>query len=78
MCFVRGSILKGYVGIVVKCFFYNGYLIRLLFGVMKEEIVDYCNKLNLMLCIDLSNKKEVYIRNWLCKYVFFYLKEENL
>ena len=57
--------------------FHNGYLIRPLLGVTKEEIVDYCNKLNLMPRIDPSNKKEVYTRNRLRKYVLPHLKEEN-
>ncbi len=38
--------------------FHNGYLIRPLLGVTKEEIVDYCNKLNLMPRIDPSNKRK--------------------
>lgn len=48
MRLVRGSTPKGYAGIAVKRPFHNGYLIRPLLGVTKEEIVDYCNKLNLM------------------------------
>lgn len=77
MRLVRGSTPKGYAGIAVKRPFHNGYLIRPLLGVTKEEIVDYCNKLNLMPRIDPSNKKEVYTRNRLRKYVLPHLKEEN-
>ena len=36
---------KGYAGIAVKRPFHNGYLIRPLLGVTKEEIVNYCNEL---------------------------------
>ncbi|QUG82032.1 tRNA lysidine(34) synthetase TilS [Bacillus nitratireducens] len=77
MRLVRGSTPKGYAGIAVKRPFHNGYLIRPLLGVTKEEIVDYCNKLKVITRIDPSNKKEVYTRNRLRKYVLPYLKEEN-
>lgn len=77
MRLVRGSTPKGYAGIALKRSFHNGYLIRPLLGVTKEEIVDYCNKLKVIPRIDPSNKKEVYTRNRLRKYVLPYLKEEN-
>ena len=48
MRLVRGSTPKGYAGIAVKRPFHNGYLIRPLLGVTKEEIVDYCNKLKII------------------------------
>lgn len=57
--------------------FHNGYLIRPLLGVTKEEIVNYCNELKIIPRIDPSNKKEVYTRNRLRKYVLPHLKEEN-
>lgn len=77
MRLVRGSTPKGYAGIAVKRPFHNGYLIRPLLGVTKVEIVDYCNKLKIIPRIDPSNKKEVYTRNRLRKYVLPHLKEEN-
>lgn len=77
MRLVRGSTPKGYAGIAVKRPFHNGYLIRPLLGVTKEEIVNYCNELKIIPRIDPSNKKEVYTRNRLRKYVLPHLKEEN-
>lgn len=77
MRLVRGSTPQGYAGIAVKRPFHNGYLIRPLLAVTKEEILDYCDQLGIMPRIDSSNKKEVYTRNRLRKYVLPYLKEEN-
>ncbi|KFN03932.1 tRNA lysidine(34) synthetase TilS [Bacillus clarus] len=77
MRLVRGSTPKGYAGIAVKRPFHNGYLIRPLLGVTKEEIINYCNRLGIVPRIDPSNKKEAYTRNRLRKYILPYLKKEN-
>ncbi|MFJ8531344.1 tRNA lysidine(34) synthetase TilS [Bacillus sp. NPDC094106] len=77
MRLVRGSTPKGYAGIAVKRPFHNGYLIRPLLAVTKEEIVNYCNSLGIIPRMDPSNEKEIYTRNRLRKYVLPYLKEEN-
>ncbi len=77
MRLVRGSTPKGYAGIAVKRPFHNGYLIRPLLAVTKEEINAYCNRLGITPRMDPSNEKEVYTRNRLRKHVLPYLKEEN-
>lgn len=77
MRLVRGSSQKGYAGIAVKRPFHDGYLIRPLLAVTKEEIHAYCNRMGIMPRVDSSNEKETYTRNRLRKHVLPYLKQEN-
>ena len=77
MRLVRGSNLKGYLGIpiITKC---DGYdMIRPLLFVTKDEIVKYLDKNNIKYVIDKSNDSDLYTRNRFRKQMLPSLKKES-
>ena len=77
MRLVRGSNLKGYIGIP-KISEYDGYqLVRPLLYYSKKEILDYLEDNNLEYVIDKSNEDEKYTRNRFRKHVLPLLKIED-
>lgn len=58
MRLVRGEYSERICRHCSEASFHNGYLIRPLLGVTKEEIVDYCHKLKIIPRIDPSNKRK--------------------
>jgi tRNA(Ile)-lysidine synthase len=77
MRLVRGSIGRGYGGIPVKRTFGQGYIIRPLLAVSREEIEAYCEEHQLQPRYDSSNEKDNYTRNRFRHYVVPLLKKEN-
>ncbi|WP_369901529.1 tRNA lysidine(34) synthetase TilS [Bacillus manliponensis] len=77
MRLVRGSTPKGYAGIQAKRSFGEGYVIRPLLAVTKEEILSYCQRNEITFRVDPSNEKEIYMRNRIRKHVLPHLKMEN-
>ena len=77
MRIVRGSNLKGYLGIPKISKYHNYYLVRPLLFLNKEQIIDYlkANKINYV--IDASNENEKYTRNRFRKHVLPELKKED-
>lgn len=77
MRLIRGSTPKGYAGIHAKRSFYEGYVIRPLLAVTKDEILSYCERKGISFRVDPSNEKETYMRNRIRKNVLPHLKMEN-
>ena len=77
MRIVRGSSLKGYAGFkpIIQKEKYK--ILRPLFFVTKEEIVDYDEKENIKYYIDQSNYKGKYTRNRYRKTILPFLKSED-
>ena len=77
MRIVRGSNLKGYIGIP-KIKNYNNYkLVRPLLYLSKEDIYEYLKKEKIKYVIDKSNESEKYTRNRYRKHVLPFLKNEE-
>lgn len=77
MRMVRGSTGESLAGIKVKREFHNGYIIRPMLEMTKEEILSYCKEHQLTPRFDPSNEKTDYTRNRFRKYVLPFLKKEN-
>ena len=77
MRIVRGSNLKGYIGIpkISDNGFYK--VVRPLLYLDKEEILDYLKNNNIKYVIDKSNKCEKYTRNRYRKHLLPFLKKEE-
>lgn len=77
MRLVRGSNLKGYVGIsrLLKNDRYQ--IVRPLLNISKDEIYEYLNKNNIEYVIDKSNELEKYTRNRYRKHLLPFLKKED-
>ncbi len=73
MRIVRGSNLKGYLGISRI----NNNIIRPLLTVSKKEILDYLKENNIDYVIDKSNEDENYTRNRYRKHLLPFLKKED-
>ncbi len=73
MRIVRGSNLKGYLGISRI----NNNIIRPLLTVSKKEILDYLKENNVEYVIDKSNEDEKYTRNRYRKHLLPFLKSED-
>lgn len=56
---IQGTGLEGLAAMPPK----NGWLIRPLAEVGKQEAISYCQRNNLIYCLDPSNAKDVYLRN---------------
>lgn len=77
MRFIKGSSLKGYVGILEQTY-ENGYNIyRPLLSLTKEDIKEYAVIKNLKYFEDASNKEDDYTRNRIRKYIVPLLLKEN-
>ena len=77
MNLVRGSTGKSRMGIPVKRHFADGMLIRPFLAVTRDEVMDYCERMNLSPRFDPSNEKDVYTRNRFRKYILPIIKKEN-
>lgn len=77
MRMVRGNTGEALAGIKRVRPFHNGYIIRPLLEFSKQQILNYCNKNNLMPRFDPSNESTDYTRNRFRKYVLPFLKQEN-
>ncbi len=78
MRIVRGSSIKGYSGFQKKSD-YEGYsIVRPLYSITKDEILDYNKKNKIKYFIDLSNDKDTYTRNRYRKNVLPFLKTEDI
>ena len=77
MRLTRGTAGKGRAGIPFSREFHNGWIIRPLLGLNKEEILAYCNYYKLEPRIDPSNSKGTYTRNRFRLEVLPFLKSEN-
>ncbi len=77
MNLVRGSTGKSRMGIPVKRPFAGGLLIRPFLSVPRDEVMDYCERMNLSPRFDPSNEKDLYTRNRFRKYILPIIKQEN-
>ncbi|MBE3568577.1 MAG: tRNA lysidine(34) synthetase TilS [Bacillales bacterium] len=77
MRLTRGTSGKGRSGIPYLRPFHNGWIIRPLLGLNKEEILAYCDYYKLNPRIDPSNSKGTYTRNRFRLEVLPFLKTEN-
>ena len=77
MNLVRGTTGKSRMGIPVRRPFAGGLLIRPFLAVTREEIIDYCERMDLNPRIDPSNEKDLYTRNRFRKYILPIVKQEN-
>ncbi len=77
MNLVRGSTGKSRMGIPVKRPFAGGLLIRPFLAVTRDEIMAYCERMNLSPRFDPSNEKDLYTRNRFRKYILPIIKQEN-
>lgn len=77
MRIVRGSNLKGYVGIPLVSKKDNYSLVRPLLYVTKDDIYKYLKDNNINYVIDKSNDSDNYTRNRYRKYVLPFLKKEE-
>ncbi|AKP45475.1 tRNA lysidine(34) synthetase TilS [Bacillus smithii] len=77
MRLTRGTSGKGRAGIPYLRPFHNGWIIRPLLGITKEEILAYCDFYRLNPRIDPSNSKGAYTRNRFRLEVLPFLKTEN-
>ena len=73
MRIVRGSNLKGYIGIKLI----NNNIVRPLLFVDKKEIINYLNEHNISYVTDKSNDDESYTRNRYRKQLLPFLKNED-
>jgi len=64
-------------GIPVKRKFAEGFIIRPLLALSKDEILGYCKKMNITPRIDPSNEETVYTRNYVRKNMIPLIKEKN-
>lgn len=78
MRIVRGSNLKGYIGIPKISTNSKYQLVRPLLYCTKEEILDYLTKNRLHYVIDKSNENEKYTRNRYRKQLLPFLKNEDI
>lgn len=76
MGIARGSV-NALKGMPVRRSFSSGEIIRPLLTTTKDEIEDYCKRMELEPRRDLSNEKMVYTRNRFRKVLLPFLKEEN-
>lgn len=72
----RGSSINGYAGILPKRPFGNGWIIRPLLSVTKEEVLEYVQRNGLSYRHDPSNDEDAYRRNRIRHHVLPLLKEE--
>ena len=72
----RGSSINGYAGILPKRPFGNGWIIRPLLSVTKEEVLEYVQHNGLSYRLDPSNDKDDYRRNRIRHHVLPLLKGE--
>ena len=77
MNLIRGSTGKARMGIPVKRSFAGGEIIRPFLAVTRQEIMDYCERMNLSPRFDPSNEKDLYTRNRFRKYILPLIKQEN-
>lgn len=77
MRIVRGSNLKGYVGIPIISENKKYKLVRPLLNVSKEDIYEYLKNNNIKYMEDASNKDERYTRNRYRKHLLPFLKKEE-
>lgn len=77
MRLTRGSTGAARAGILVKRPFASGELIRPLLGVIKKEIEEYCEEMQLSPREDSSNQSLTYTRNRFRHKIVPFLKEEN-
>lgn len=77
MNLVRGSTGKARMGIPVRRPFAGGEVIRPFLAVTRQEIMDYCERMNLSPRFDPSNEKDLYTRNRFRKYILPVIKQEN-
>ncbi len=77
MRIVRGSTLKGYAGFKTKSKSNNIAIIRPLIKLEKQDILNYCEKHEILFFNDSSNEKDDYFRNRIRKRIIPILKSEN-
>ena len=77
MRLVRTANASAFSGIPAKRPFSNGYIVRPMLAVTKDEIIAYCEAHHIQPRIDPSNKETNYTRNYFRKLVVPLLKEKN-
>mgnify|MGYP003445602109 FL=1 len=77
MNLIRGTSGMARIGIPMKRPFAGGYIIRPFLAVTREEILEYCDQMDLKPRIDPSNEKDIYTRNRFRKYILPMIKKEN-
>jgi tRNA(Ile)-lysidine synthase len=77
MRLTRGSAGAARAGIPFTRPFANGFIFRPFLSLTKAELVEYCQKQNLVPRIDPSNKKNIYSRNRFRNEILPFLKAEN-
>lgn len=78
MRIVRGSTLRGYSGFSYIVEMENYTIIRPLIMVTKKDILEYNKQYKIPFVKDSSNELDVYTRNRFRKYVFPFLKQEDI
>ena len=74
---LRGSNLKGYMGIPKISSYHNYKIVRPLLYINKEEIIKYNKDNNIPYMIDKTNIKDIHKRNRIRKHVLPYLYKEE-
>lgn len=77
MRMTRGATGKARAGIPIKRTFENGWIVRPLLAVTKEEINEYAAEHQLEPRLDPTNEEDIYVRNRFRHYVLPFLKQEN-
>lgn len=77
MRMVRGSNLKGYIGIPKINKYHNYYVVRPLLLVNKKRIIEYLKENKIAYVMDNSNENEKYTRNRFRKHVLPELEKED-
>ncbi len=77
MNLIRGTAGMARVGIPLKRSFAGGWIIRPFLAVTREDILEYCTKMDLQPRMDPSNDKDIYTRNRFRKYILPVIKKEN-
>lgn len=77
MNLVRGGAGMARGGMPAERPFAGGKIIRPFLAVTREEVMEFCSRMNLTPRTDSSNQKDVYTRNRFRKYILPLLKKEN-
>ena len=77
MRLTRGASGKARAGIPIKRAFENGFIVRPILVVTKDEINQYAKKHQLEPRLDPSNEEDDYVRNRFRHHVLPFLKQEN-
>lgn len=77
MRLVRSADVQSFKGIPVKRSFSNGWIVRPLLCVTKDDIWDYCQVHHIVPRLDPSNEETVYTRNYVRHHIVPMLKQKN-